>query len=156
VMPGNWASPLRLDGTESLTLGADPAVGTGKDYVIPFAALWTTRTHNAYPVVVNFAGTEALQIVVEDQTGVMRTLNLSFGPLSLSHAQGDDEAAFLNAIGQHVTNAIRAAEAAAGAPTILQDVVFRRIRTSDDDTQFGRLQGELTVAPSASATQRAE
>jgi M6 family metalloprotease-like protein len=156
IMPGDWTNPLALDGTETLTLRSDPAVGVGKDYAVPFAALWTTRTHNSYPVAVNFAGTETLQIDVDDQTGTLRTLNLTFAPLSLSHAQGDDEAAFLQAIGQHVTNAIRAAETATGSPVVLQDVVFRRIRQSSNDAEFGRLQGQFRVATAGGATQKGQ
>jgi hypothetical protein len=154
TMPGDWSNPLVLDGTEAMTLRSDPAAGVGKDYPIEFAALWTSRTHNAYPVAVNFAATETLQIDVEDQTGTARTLNLTFGALSLSLAQGDDEAAFLSALGDHVTDAIRAAESAAGAPEVIQDVVFRRIRLSTDDAEFGRLQGQYRIDPSGGATQK--
>ena len=81
VMPGNWASPLVLDGTEAMTLRSNPAVGTDKDYAIPFAARWTSRLHAAYPVVVNFTGTETLQVAVVDQTGTNRSLMLDFGAL---------------------------------------------------------------------------
>jgi hypothetical protein len=149
IMPGNWAAPPVLDGTEAMTVLTDPAVGTGKSYDIPFAALWTTRTHPAYPVAINFAGTETLQLAVQDQTGTLRNLNVAFGPLALNHLQGDDEAAFLTTLGQHVTNAIRAAEIAAGSPVVVQDVVFRRIRLNDNDTEFGRLQGQIRVATTA-------
>jgi hypothetical protein len=146
IMPGNWASPVVFDGTEAMTVHTEPALGTGKNYNIPFAALWTTRTHGAYPIAINFVGTETVQLNVQDQTGTMRNLNVTFGALALNHLQGDDEAAFLAALGQHVTNAIRAAEAAAGSPVVVQDVIFRRIRSNDDDTQFGRLQGQVRVA----------
>jgi hypothetical protein len=154
TMPADWANPVSLDGTEAMTLRTHPSSGTGRDYQIPFAALWTWRTHNAYPLTVDFAGTETLQIEVEDRTGVVRLLTLDFGALALSHAQGDDEAAFLQALGAHVTAAIRAAEAAAGAPTVLQDAVFRRIRGNDDDTVFGRLQCQWRVAAAGGATQK--
>jgi hypothetical protein len=146
TMPADWATPPTLDGTESLTLHTEPAVGTGKDYPIPFAALWTSRTHNAYPVQINFAGTESVQLQVVDGGGTTRNLTVNFGALNLSHAQGDDEVAFLAALGAHVTSAIRAAETAAGAPIVVQDVKFRRIRSNTNDTQFGRLQGQLRVA----------
>jgi M6 family metalloprotease-like protein len=146
LMPGNWASPPVLDGSEAMTVHTEPAFGTGKDYGIPFAALWTTRTHAAYPVAINFAGTETLQLDVEDQSGTTRNLNVAFGALALNHLQGDNEAAFLDALGNHVTDAIRAAETAAGSPVVVQDVIFRRIRENDDDTQFGLLQGQLRVA----------
>ena len=154
VVPGDWTNPLVLDGTEAMTLRTAPAAGVGKDYPVRFAAAWTSRTHNTYPVAVNFTGTETLRLDVVDQTGTARTLTLDFAPLNVSHAQGDDETAFLQAIGLHVTNAVRAAEAAVGAPQVLQDVVFRRIRSNDDDTQFGRLQAQLRVAPAAAATQK--
>ena len=149
VMPAVWTGPLTLDGTESMTLRTDPAVGVGKDYPVPFAALWTSRTHSSYPVSVTFTGTETLQVDVTDHAGATHALSLSFGALALSHAQGDDEEVFLAAVGQHVTTAVRAAEVAAGLPPQLQDVVFRRIRGSDDDSVFGRLQGELSVTPAA-------
>jgi len=145
IMPGDWASPPVLDGTESMTVHTEPAFGTGNDYDIPFAALWTTRTHAAYPVAINFTGTETVQLEVQDQTGTLRNLNVAFGSLALNHMQGDDEPTFLNALGQHVTNAIRAAETAAGSPVVVQGVIFRRIRQNDDDTQFGRLQGQIRV-----------
>lgn len=154
VMPGLWATPLVLDGTESMTLRTNPAVGTSKDYPIPFAALWTSRIHNTYPVGVAFTGTETLPISVQDQMGTTHSLTLDFGPLNLNHAQGDNEDAFLLALGQHATNAVRAAETAAGAPTVLQNVVFRRIRPNDDDTKFGRLQAQFRVATAAGATQK--
>jgi M6 family metalloprotease-like protein len=146
IMPGDWASPPVFDGTEAMTVHTEPAFGTGNDYEIPFAALWTTRTHAAYPVAVNFAGTETVQLDVQDQDGTMRNLNVAFGALNLNHAQGDNEAAFLDALGDHVTDAIRAAETAAGSPVVVQDVIFRRIRLNDDDTDFGRLQGQIRVA----------
>jgi hypothetical protein len=156
VMPGNWASPLVLDGSEAMTLHSEPSVGVGRDYPVRFAALWTSRTHNAYPVAVSFTGTETLQVNVVDQTGTARALTLDFGALNLSHAQGDDEAAFLAALGQHVTNAVRTAEAAAGAPRVIEDVVFRRIRSNDDDAVFGRLQGQFRVAAAAGASQKGQ
>jgi hypothetical protein len=154
VMPGDWADPLALDGTESMTLRSDPAVGTGKDYPVEFAALWTSRGHDTYPVVINLAGTETLQVDVIDQAGTLHALTLDFGPLALNHAQGDNEAAFLAALGQHVTNAIRAAEAAVGVPQVLQDVVFRRIRSNDDDMEFGRLQCQFRVTAAPGSSQK--
>ncbi len=154
VMPADWATPSVLDGTEAMTVHSEPAFGSGKDYAVPFAALWTTHTHGAYPVVVDFAGTETLQLAVTDQTGTLRNLDVTLGALTLTHGQGEDEAAFLTALGQHVTDAIRAAETAGGFGITVQDVTFRRIRTSSDDAQFGRLQGRLRVAPSGGATQK--
>ena len=155
-MPGNWASPLVLDGSEAMTLRSDPFVGVGRDYPVRFAALWTSRPHDAYPVAVSFTGTETLQVNVVDQTGTDRPLTLNFGALNLSHAQGDDEAAFLEALGQHVTDAVRTAEAAAGAPKVIEDVVFRRIRSNDNDAVFGRLQGQFRVAAAAGASQKGQ
>ncbi len=154
IMPADWATPPVFDGTEAMTVHTTPAFGSGKDYAIPFAALWTSHAHVAYPVVVNFAGTEALQLQVTQQTGTVRNLNVTFGALSLSHGQGEDEAAFLTALGQHVTNAIRAAEGAAGLGVTVQDVVFRRIRSSTNDAEFGRLQGQLRVPASGGASQK--
>jgi M6 family metalloprotease-like protein len=146
TMPGNWGSPPTFDGTEAMTLRTDPALGTGKDYAVPFAALWTTRSLGAYPVQVNFGGTETVQLQVVDGGGATHSLNLSFGATTLTHLQGDDEGGFLAALGTLVTNAIRAAETAAGIGVVLDDVTFRRIRSSTDDTQFGRLQGQIRIA----------
>ena len=154
VMPGDWSNPVRFDGTEAMTVQSDPAQGIGKAYTVPFAALWTTRTHNAYPLAIAFDGTETLQVTVQDQVGATHALDLAFGALTLSHAQGDDEAAFLQALGQHVTAAIRGAEAAAGSPVVLQDAIFRRIRVSDDDAAFGRLQCQLRVSAMPGAVQK--
>ncbi len=152
VMPADWANPLVLDGTESVTIRSNPRVGDSKEYPIPFAALWTSQVHATYPVDVHFDGTETLEIIVEDQEGNAHILNLAFEALIISHEEGDDEDAFLETIGNHVTSAIRAAEEALPvSPTTFQDVVFRRIRTSDDDSVFGRLQGQFRVVPAAPA-----
>lgn len=155
TMPGNWAAPPVLDGTEAMTLRTDPSFGSSKDYPVPFAALWTSRTHDTFPVQVNFTGTEAVQLQVIDKGGTTRNLNVVFGPLALSMAQGGNEATFLNTLGTHITNAIRTAESAAGAPTVVQDVKFRRIRANDDDTVFGSLQGQIRIAPGGALKGRA-
>jgi hypothetical protein len=150
VMPADWANPLVLDGTESLTIRSNPRIGDSREYQIPFASLWTKETFASYPVEINFDDTETMVLSVEDQEGNTHTLNLTFGAFSVTHNQGDDETAFLQSIGNHVTAAIRAAEAALpGDPVTIQDVIFRRIRTSDDDTEFGILQGQFRIAPPA-------
>lgn len=147
VMPADWVDPVVLDGTETLSLRSNPRVGSSKNYQVPFAALWISQTYNSYPVTINFDGTETLQLTVEAQDGASRILNLSFSPLSLTLNQNDNENAFLTALATHVTNAIRSAEAPLpGSPVTIQNVVFRRIRTSDNDTEFGRLQGQFKVA----------
>ena len=152
VMPADGADPAVLDGTESLVLRTHPRVGTSKDYPIPFAALWVSQTHNGYPVVVDFDGSETLQLTVETQVGDSHVLDLAFGALSLTHNQGDDEAAFLNALATHFTSAIRAAEAALpDSPVTIQDVNFRRIRLDSDPTRFGQLQGQFKVEAAAPA-----
>ncbi|MDR8392221.1 hypothetical protein NC796_13795 [Aliifodinibius sp. S!AR15-10] len=152
VMPADWTNPLVLDGTESLELRTNPRVGTGEDYPIPFAALWTARDHTSYPVVVDFDGTETLQLTVETQEGDTHVLDLEFDALSLTHNQGDDESAFLDALGTHFTDAIRDAESSlTDSPVTIQDVIFRRIRLNDDDTQFGLLQGQFRVSEVAPA-----
>lgn len=151
IMPADWTHPVVLDGTETLQLHTNPRVGIGKDYQIPFAALWTSKTHNSYPVEINFNGTENLQLTVEDQEGNSYVLDLNFDVLSLTHNQGNDDAAFLNALGNHFTNAIRNAEASNGDPITIQNVIFRRIRFNDDDSQFGDLQGQFKIAPTSPA-----
>lgn len=156
VMPADWADPVVLDGTESLDIRTDPRVGDDKDYTVPFAALWTAKNHLAYPVDIEFDGSETLQLTVEDQEGETHVLDLDFDALSLDLDEGEDEQDFLDAVGAHVTAAIRAAEnALPDSPTTIQDVVFRRIRTSDDDDEFGILQGQFRVASAGgSATQK--
>ncbi len=150
VAPADWGDPVVLDGTETLVLRTHPRVGTGKEYSVPFAALWTAADHGVYPVVVSFDGSETLELTVEDQAGNTHVLALSFGALSLTLAQGDDEAAFLSALAAHFTSAVRAAEAALpGAPQVVQDVLFRRIRLTSDPNRFGQLQGQLRVAAAA-------
>lgn len=157
VMPADWANPVLLDGTETLELKTFPRAGAEKVYPLPFAAMWTDETLGSYPVVVEFDGTETAQLDVETQTGVSHTLTLNFGALNLTLNQGDDHAAFLTALGAHVTQAIRNAEdALPGDPVLIQDVVYRRERTSSDDTQFGRLQGQFRAAAMGSATQKGQ
>lgn len=145
-MPAAWPAPVVFDGREQLTIRTHPSKGSSRDYKVPFAALWTRRTHNSYPLTVDFAGTEALAVEVTDAGGVAHTLTLNFGALNDSLAQGDDENAFLTRIGQHVTAAVRAAEVAAGSGQVVQDVVFRRVRSSSDDTEFGHLLGQWRIA----------
>jgi hypothetical protein len=150
ITPADWTDPVVFDGTESLEIQTNPRVGTGNNYQIPFAALWTSRNHNSYPLDLNFDGTETLQLTIESQEGDTHIIDLSFDALSLTHNQGDDEGAFLNALGTHFTNAIRNAESGlAGSPITIQDVTFRRIRLDDDDTKFGLLQGQFKVAAAA-------
>lgn len=157
TMPADWADPVVFDGTEALQIEAHPRAGAVKTYDIPFAAMWTSATFGTYPVNIDFDGTETIDLEVETQDGDVHTLSLDFDPLSLTLDQGDDHAAFLTALGDHVTAAIRAAEAALpGSPTLIQDVVYRRERTSSDETEFGRLQGQFrsqALAP-ASVTQK--
>jgi M6 family metalloprotease-like protein len=145
-MPAAWPTPLVFDGREELTIRTHPSKGSSRDYDVPFAALWTRTTHSDYPVDVSFTGSETLTVDVTDAGGTAHTLTLDFGALNESHAQGDDENAFLNAVGQHVTDAIRAAEAAAGSGQVIQDVVFRRVRMSSDDSEFGRLLGQWRIS----------
>ncbi|PZQ18407.1 MAG: hypothetical protein DI564_03630 [Rhodanobacter denitrificans] len=152
IMPADWSAPPVFDGTEALTVRTEPASGTSRDYAIPFAALWTQQTYAGYPLTVQFTGSESLQLDVTGQDGVARTLNLTFGALNLSLAQGGDEAGFMVSLAQHVTAAIRAAESAAGAPVIVQDVVFRRVRTSSNDAQFGHLVGQFRCAATGSGS----
>ncbi len=115
-----------------------------------FAALWTRRTYTAFLVDVSFTGTETLQVNVTERDGTAHTLNLGFAALNQSLAQGGNESAFLDALGDHVTDAIRAAETMAGWGQVLQDVVFRRIRTSTSDSEFGRLQSQWRVSGAGS------
>ena len=148
IMPADWTNPIVLDGTESLELQTFPSSGSGKNYDIPFASLWTSKNLGNYPITINFDGTEVLQFTVEDQEGDNHILDLNFGTLSITHNQGDDENAFLDTLATHFTNAIRSAESSlTGSPIIIQEVVFRRIRLNDDDTEFGELQGQFKIHP---------
>lgn len=148
VIPADWAHPLVLDGTESMNLRANPRTGSSRDYAMPFAALWTNRNQGSFPVNIDFDGTETLQLTVDNQEGDSHVLNLAFDALNLSLNQGGDVAAFLDALGSHVTDALRAAEASLpGNPLTIQDVVFRRVRTNDNDGEFGVLQGQYRIAP---------
>lgn len=152
VMPADWADPLVLDGTEELQLHTNPRTGSDKDYDIPFAALWTQETHTSYPVTVDFDGSETLQLTVEDQQGNTHVLDVTFTAQTFTLNQGGNHATFLSDLGDYVTARIRAAEGnLAGDPVTIQNVVFRRIRLNDDNTQFGRLQGQFKIASAAPA-----
>ena len=150
VMPAAWPAPVEFDGRETLEIRTHPSKGSSRDYDMVFAALWTRRTYTAFPVDVSFTGTETLQVNVTEPDGTAHTLNLGFAALNQSLAQGGNESAFLDALGDHVTDAIRAAETTAGSGQVLQDVVFRRIRTSTSDSEFGRLQSQWRVSGAGS------
>lgn len=156
VIPADYANPIAFDGTESLSIKTFPRAGADNTYDIPFAAMWTDETFGTYPVDITFDGTETAELAVETQTGDSHTLTLSFAPLALTLNQGDDHAAFLSSLAAHVTDAIRAAEASLpGNPVLIQDVVYRRERTSSDATQFGRLQGQFKAQAMGGASQKA-
>lgn len=145
-MPAAWPASVVFDGSEELTIRTHPSKGSSRDYDVAFAALWTRRIHTSYPVEVVLSGAETLTLDVTDAGGSAHTLTLDFAALNESHAQGDDETAFLATIGQHVTDAVRAAEAAAGSGEVIADVEFRRVRTSSEDSEFGRLLGQWRIA----------
>jgi M6 family metalloprotease-like protein len=156
VMPADWTSPVAFDGTEALQVQANPRAGSVNTYDIPFAAMWTSRSLGTFPVNVDFAGGETVDLAIETLDGDSHPLTLSFGALGLTLNQADDPAPFLTALAGHVTAAIRAAESALpGSPVLIQDVVYRRERSSSDPTQFGRLQGQFRsqALPPASVTQ---
>lgn len=150
VMPAAWPTPVTFDGREALTLRTHPSKGSSRDYPLSFAALWTRQLYPSFPVAVSFAGTETLAVTVTTPDGTAHTLTLAFGALNQSLTQGGDEATFLSALGAHVTTAIRTAETAAGSGRVLEDVVFRRIRTSDNNAEFGGLQAQWRVSGSGS------
>lgn len=155
VMPADFSDPLVLDGTEAFSMRANPRTGESRDYDLPFAALWTNVNHGAFPVEIDFDGTETVELTVETQTGASLVLNVAFSAQTFSHNQGEDTAAFLASLGTYVTDSIRTAEAALpGSPVTIQDVEFRRIRTNEDAATFGRLQGRFKVAASGGATQK--
>lgn len=152
-MPANW-TPMPgdstgfpvFDGTESLTIRSFPRFGSGQDYPVSFAVLWTS-VELTYPVNISFDGTEKLTVIVADETGFTRTLDLDFDPMPFPVLnQGDDEATFLAELGSYVTAMIRRQD-----PTgeLLQDVTYRRIREIGSFAKFGRLQGQFRVAPPA-------
>lgn len=156
VMPADWTDPVILDGTEAFQMQANPRAGAVKTYDIPFAAMWSSASLGAFPVSLTFDGTETLELAVETQTGSSHVLTLSFPATTLSVNQGGDIAGFLSDLETLVTDAIRAAEATLpGSPVLIQDVEFRRIRTSSADTDFGRAQGRFRIASAGgSATQK--
>lgn len=155
VMPADFANPVAFDGTEVLQIKTYPRAGAQNSYAIPFAAMWTGKTFGTYPVTIAFDGTETAELEVTTQTGATHTLALSFGAVNLTLNPTDDHDAFLVALGDHVTAAIRSAEATlTGSPVLIQDVVYRRERTSSDPTQFGRLQGQFRSQAEGSATQK--
>lgn len=157
VMPADFSDPVVLDGTETFSMRANPRTGASRDYDLPFAALWTNVNHGAFPVEIDFDGTETVELTVETQTGTSHVLNVAFPSQNFTLNQGDDIAAFLASLGTYVTDAIRTAEAALpGSPVTIQDVEFRRIRTSGDAATFGRLQGQFRVAASGAATQKGQ
>ncbi|WP_347331867.1 hypothetical protein [Marinimicrobium locisalis] len=152
VMPAQWTDPVLFDGTETLQIQANPRAGAVNTYDLPFAALWTSSTLGNFPVTLSFTGSETLELSVETQTGDSHRLNLSFPATTLTVNQGGDIGDFLDELATLVTDAIRDAESALpDSPTLIQDVSFRRIRTSSNDSVFGRLQGQLRIAPSSSA-----
>ncbi len=152
VMPADWANPIAFDGTEALEIQANPRAGAVKSYDLPFAAMWTSVSAGSFPVDINFDGSETLQLTIETQAGDAEVLDVNFPAANFTVNQGDDIGAFLTDLGNHVTAAIRTAEAALpGSPTLVQDMVFRRFRSSSDDTQFGQLQAQFRIEPSAPA-----
>ena len=152
VMSADWSDPVVLDGSEELEIQANPRAGAVKTYNLPFAALWTSGTFSTFPVNINFDGTETLELTVETQDGDTHVLSVSFPAISLTLNQGGDVAGFLNDLGTHFTDAIRTAEATLpGSPTLIQDVEFRRVRTTSNATQFGLLQGRFQIEPVALA-----
>ncbi|MDK3074626.1 hypothetical protein QO034_16150 [Sedimentitalea sp. JM2-8] len=155
VMPADWSDPVVFDGTEMLRIKTHPRAGAENEYDIPFAAMWTDRSFASYPVTIDFDGTETAELEVQTQTGDSHTLTLNFGALNLTLNQADDHAAFLDALAAHVTAAIRAAEGALpGDPVLIQDVVYRRERTSTNATEFGRLQGQFRAQAMGGASQK--
>lgn len=154
-MPGDWTNPVVFDGTEALTILARPRAGAQHSYAVPFAAMWTRASHGTYPLTVNFTGTETVQLAVVTPAGASHNLTLNFSALNLTLNQSGDHAAFLAALGAHVTAAIRAAEATLpGAPRLIEDVAYRQYRTSGDLTQFGRLLGQFRSVTQGGATQK--
>lgn len=158
VMPADFSDPVLLDGTETLSMQANPRAGAVNTYDLPFAAMWSSGNLGSFPVTLTFDGTETLDLAVETQTGDSHTLTLNFPATTLTVNQGGDIAGFLSDLETLLTDAIRNAEAGiAGNPVLIQDVEFRRIRTSSDDTLFGRAQGRFRIASAGgAATQKGQ
>ena len=155
VMPADWTDPPVFDGTEAMTLHSEPALGVGKDYAIPFAALWTTHTHNFYPVAVNFAGTETLQINVEDETGTARVLNARLWGADAQPRAGRRRGRLPQRARPACHERHPGGRDRGRSPD--RDTGCRvpaHPHLNDDDTQFGRLQGQFRVAAAGSATQK--
>ncbi|NNF63440.1 MAG: hypothetical protein HKN07_04200, partial [Acidimicrobiia bacterium] len=151
VMPADWTNPISFDGNEALEIQANPRAGAVKTYDVPFAAMWSSANVGAFPFDVTFDGTESVELTVETQDGDTHVLTVNFPAANLSVNEGGDVAGFLTDLGTHVTDAIRAAEATiAGSPTLVQDVVFRRIPSSTS-SQFGRILGTFRNEPVAPA-----
>jgi M6 family metalloprotease-like protein len=155
VMPADWSNPVRFDGNEALEFRANPRAGAVRTYDLPFAAMWSSGNLGNFPVTLTFNGSETLELEVRTQGGTTHTLNLAFPATSLTVDQGGDIEGFLSDLGDLVTAAIRTAEAALpGNPTLIQDVEFRRVRTSSNASAFGLVQGRFRIAPSGGATQK--
>ncbi|MDP2716591.1 hypothetical protein [Rheinheimera sp.] len=152
VMPADWADPVIFDGTEALEIQANPRAGAVKTYDFSFAALWSSANFSSFPVNIDFDGSESVELTVETQDGAAHALTVNFPAFNLTLDQGGNIAGFLDDLGTYITDAIRTAEATVpGGATLLQDVRFRRGRTSADDTQFGWLQGRFACEPAAPA-----
>ncbi|TDB02967.1 immune inhibitor A domain-containing protein [Halomonas marinisediminis] len=158
VMPADWSDPVILDGTEAFEMQANPRAGAVKTYDLPFAAMWSSANLGNFPISLTFDGTETLELAVVTQTGDSHVLTLNFPATTLTVNQGGDMAGFLGDLGDLLTNAIRAAEATiTGSPVLIQDVEFRRIRTSSADTAFGRAQGRFRITSAGgAATQKGQ
>ena len=156
LMPADYTNPVILDGTETFEMQANPRAGAIRTYDLPFAAMWSNGNLGSFPVSLAFDGTETLELTVETQTGDSHILNLTFPAITLTVDEEGDIAGFLSDLGTLLTNAIRSAEAGlAGNPVLIQDVEMRRIRTSSDNSQFGRAQGRFRINDSGgSATQK--
>lgn len=158
VIPADWSDPAMFDGTEEFVMQANPRAGAVKTYQIPFAAMWSSAILGNFPVSLTFDGTETLELTVVTQTGDNHVLTLNFPATTLTVDQGGDISGFLGDLGDLLTNAIRAAEATiTGSPVLIQDVEFRRIRTSSANTAFGRVQGRFKISSAGGvATQKGQ
>lgn len=155
VMPADWSDPVVFDGNEALEIQANPRAGAVKSYDVPFAAMWSNNDLGSFPISLTFTGSETLELDVVTQTGDNHTLTLSFPSWTRTLNQGGDVETFLDDLAQLFTDRIRDAESSlAGDPTLIQDVEFRRVRTSDDDSEFGLAQGRFRIAPDGGATQK--
>jgi hypothetical protein len=144
------ASPydVAVDGTESLRLRIQRRVGSPVTLDVPLCALGLTRAHDAFPVTLQFTGSEQAQLDVTDRAGVTHLLSLVFPAQTIAITAANVELG-LDALAAYLTDVVRTAEVAAGvaAGSLMAPVEVRRVKRNGYD--FGSLETNLRFAPTA-------